>query len=84
MSSSNNNINNPSNPTHPDQPTLLSSHTQYAKGYAEETIGNLTGSKEWQESGKKDAKEGIEGMKVRTSIHPSNPVQASILFDFGI
>jgi len=43
---------------------MLSGHAQYAKGYAEETIGNVTGSKEWQESGKKDAQAGIEEMKV--------------------
>lgn len=28
-------------------------------------VGNVTGSKEWQESGKKDAQEGINEMKVR-------------------
>jgi hypothetical protein len=28
------------------------------------TVGNVTGSKEWQESGKKDAQEGINEMKV--------------------
>jgi hypothetical protein len=27
-------------------------------------VGNVTGSKEWQESGKKDAQEGINEMKV--------------------
>jgi hypothetical protein len=27
--------------------------------------GNVAGSKEWQGSGKKDAQEGINGMKVR-------------------
>ena len=30
-------------------------------------VGNVTGSKEWQESGKKDAREGINEMKVRFS-----------------
>ena len=44
---------------------MLSGHVQYAKGYAEETIGNATGSTEWQESGKKDAQAGIDEMKVR-------------------
>jgi len=42
---------------------MLSGHAKYAKGYAEETIGNVTGSKEWQESGKNDAKAGIDEMK---------------------
>jgi hypothetical protein len=44
--------------------TVLGGHTQYAKGYVEETIGNVAGSKEWQESGQKDAKAGIDEMKV--------------------
>jgi hypothetical protein len=36
----------------------------------QEPVGTVTGSKEWQESGKKDAQEGINEMKV------------SLLFDF--
>lgn len=43
---------------------MLSGHAQYAKGYVEETIGNVTGSKEWQDSGKNDIQAGIDGMKV--------------------
>ena len=43
---------------------MLGGHAQFAKGYVEETIGNVTGSKEWQDSGKNDAKAGIEEMKV--------------------
>jgi hypothetical protein len=46
------------------EPSMLSGHAQYAKGYVAETIGNVTGSKDWQESGKKDAQAGIEEMKV--------------------
>ena len=30
-------------------------------------VGNVTGSKEWQDSGKKDAQEGINEMKVSQS-----------------
>lgn len=45
-------------------PSMISGHATYAKGYAEETIGNVTGSKEWQESGKKDSQAGIDEMKV--------------------
>ena len=48
-----------------NQPSMIGGHAQYAKGYAEETIGNVTGSKEWQDSGKKDAQAGIDEMKVR-------------------
>ena len=43
---------------------MLSGHAQYAKGYVEEMIGNVTGSKEWQESGKNDAEAGTTEMKV--------------------
>ncbi|KAI6709620.1 hypothetical protein B2J93_9269 [Marssonina coronariae] len=43
--------------------SMLTGHAQYAKGYVEETIGNLTGSAVWQESGKKDAEAGIGEMK---------------------
>jgi len=43
---------------------MLSGHAQYAKGYVEETIGNVTGNQEWQDSGKNDAKAGIDEMKV--------------------
>jgi hypothetical protein len=39
-----------------DQPaSLLSGHAQYAKGYVEETIGNVTGSEEWNQNGKDHA-----------------------------
>jgi len=31
-------------------------------------VGNITGSKEWQDSGKKDAQEGINEMKVSPGI----------------
>jgi uncharacterized protein YjbJ (UPF0337 family) len=47
-----------------NQPSMVAGHAQYAKGYVEETIGNVTGSKEWQESGKKDTQAGIGEMKV--------------------
>lgn len=53
---------NPSKTT--EQPSMIGGHAQYAKGYVEETVGNVTGSKEWIDSGKKDAQEGIETMKV--------------------
>ncbi|PBP23521.1 mismatched base pair and cruciform DNA recognition protein [Diplocarpon rosae] len=43
--------------------SMLAGHAQYAKGYVEETVGNLTGSAAWQESGKKDTEAGIEEMK---------------------
>jgi uncharacterized protein YjbJ (UPF0337 family) len=60
------------NPTKPkmasnNQPSMVAGHAQYAKGYVEETIGNVTGSKEWQESGKKDTQAGIGEMKVYSS-----------------
>lgn len=61
MASSNNNTNT-------NEPSMIGGHAQYAKGYVEETIGNVTGNKEWTESGKKDSKEGIESMKVCPSM----------------
>ena len=44
--------------------SMIGGHAQYAKGYVSETIGNVTGSADWQESGKADQKEGIDSMKV--------------------
>lgn len=65
---------NPGNNNNPhktnDEPSLVGGHAQYVKGYVEETIGNVTGNKEWTESGKKDAQEGIDTMKVRISREP--------------
>jgi uncharacterized protein YjbJ (UPF0337 family) len=46
-------------------PSMLGGHAQYAKGYVSETIGNMTGSDAWKESGKQDSQAGIEQMKVR-------------------
>jgi len=40
---------------------LISEHF----GWHFHAVGNVTGSKEWQESGKKDTQAGIEEMKVR-------------------
>lgn len=44
--------------------SMLGGHAQYAKGYVAETVGNMMGSKEWQESGQKTAKAGIDEMRV--------------------
>jgi uncharacterized protein YjbJ (UPF0337 family) len=44
--------------------SLLNGHAQYAKGYVEETIGNVTGSEDWKQSGKIHAAEGVDEMKV--------------------
>merc|ERR1712000_274975 len=54
-----------------NQASMIGGHAQYAKGYVEESVGNLTGSKEWQESGKKDAEAGIGEMKRTKIAHPS-------------
>lgn len=48
-----------------NEPSLLSGHAQYAKGYVSESIGNMTGSAEWKESGERDSQSGLEEMKVR-------------------
>jgi uncharacterized protein YjbJ (UPF0337 family) len=47
-----------------EQPSMLAGHAQYVKGYVAETIGSVTGSKEWTESGKQDEQAGIATMKV--------------------
>jgi len=57
---------------------MLSGHAQYAKGYVEETVGNVTGSKDWQESGKKDSQSGIEEMKAASANSSSEPAASSI------
>jgi hypothetical protein len=43
---------------------MLAGHAQYVKGYVAETIGSVTGSKEWTESGKQNEEAGIATMKV--------------------
>ncbi|PMD62449.1 uncharacterized protein K444DRAFT_557505 [Hyaloscypha bicolor E] len=57
---------------------MLGGHVQYAKGYTEETIGNVTGSKEWQENGKKDTQEGINEMKAANAAKASEPAASGI------
>jgi len=57
---------------------MLSGHAQYAKGYAEETIGNVTGNQEWQDSGKKDAKAGIDEMKTAKQQSTLTPAESSL------
>ncbi|KAK0119477.1 hypothetical protein ONS95_010924 [Cadophora gregata] len=61
-----------------NQASMLAGHAQYAKGYVEETVGNLTGSKEWQESGKKDAEAGIGEMKAANQNRTSEPAASGI------
>ncbi|KUJ06848.1 uncharacterized protein LY89DRAFT_768765 [Mollisia scopiformis] len=60
------------------QPSMVTGHAQYAKGYVEETIGNVTGSKEWQESGKKDTAEGISEMKAANQARSGEPAASGI------
>lgn len=49
-----------------DTPGLISSHAAYAKGAAAETIGNLTGSEAWKESGKADQESAKKDMHAAT------------------
>lgn len=44
-------------------PSLLGGHIQYAKGAVEETIGNITGSQPWKDSGIHDKQEAVEKMR---------------------
>merc|ERR1711964_133578 len=61
-----------------NQASMIGGHAQYAKGYVEESVGNLTGSKEWQESGKKDAEAGIGEMKAANQNRTSEPAASGI------
>ncbi|KAH7355329.1 hypothetical protein BKA65DRAFT_425492 [Rhexocercosporidium sp. MPI-PUGE-AT-0058] len=60
------------------QASMIGGHAQYAKGYVEETVGNLIGSKEWQESGKTDAEAGIGEMKAANQQRTSEPAASRI------
>ncbi|KAL0488874.1 hypothetical protein AKO1_013561 [Acrasis kona] len=44
------------------QPGMIHGHVQYAKGAAEEVIGNITGSEEWKKSGQQDKEAAINEM----------------------
>ncbi|CZR64584.1 uncharacterized protein PAC_14482 [Phialocephala subalpina] len=61
-----------------NQASMLGGRAQYAKGYVEETIGNATGSKEWQQSGKKDTQEGISEMKAANQQRTGEPAASGI------
>lgn len=43
--------------------SLIGGHAQYVKGAVEETIGNLTGSQAWKDSGIHDKQEAVESMR---------------------
>ncbi|CAF1021407.1 unnamed protein product [Rotaria sp. Silwood1] len=43
--------------------SLLGGHAQYVKGAIEETIGNVTGSQAWKDSGTHDKQEATEKMR---------------------
>ncbi|KAM4067177.1 hypothetical protein HRG_001168 [Hirsutella rhossiliensis] len=49
--------------TNAQQPGMIASHAQYAKGVAESTIGNVTGSEAWKKSGEQDQAAGVDAMK---------------------
>jgi uncharacterized protein YjbJ (UPF0337 family) len=51
-------------------PSMIGGHAQYAKGYVESTIGNVTGNADWKESGEKDMQGGIGEMRVQTPHAP--------------
>lgn len=46
-----------------NNPSLIRGHAQYAKGTIEESIGNITGSQSWKESGVHDKQEAVEKMR---------------------
>ena len=43
--------------------SLVGGHAQYVKGAVEETIGNVTGSQAWKDSGVHDKQEAVDKMK---------------------
>ncbi|KAF2970264.1 hypothetical protein GQX73_g3277 [Xylaria multiplex] len=45
------------------QPSLIGGHTEYAKGAAEATIGNITGSQAWKSSGEHAKSHAVNTMK---------------------
>lgn len=55
--------------------SLIGGHAQYAKGAIEETIGNITGSQVWIDSGVHDKEEAVE--KMRAANH--EPSDSSII-----
>ncbi|KAL3420013.1 hypothetical protein PVAG01_08512 [Phlyctema vagabunda] len=67
MSSDSTSTNNNNNPS------LIGGHAQFAKGYVEEALGNATGSREWQESGKADSAQGIQAMKAAGEQRKTDP-----------
>jgi uncharacterized protein YjbJ (UPF0337 family) len=43
--------------------SLIGGHAQYVKGAVEETIGNVTGSQTWKDSGAHDKQEAVDKMR---------------------
>jgi len=58
--------------------SLVGGHAKFVKGYVEESVGGITGSKEWQESGKKLSSEGVEEMKAANANNKSEPVASGV------
>ncbi|KAF2276121.1 uncharacterized protein EI97DRAFT_458618 [Westerdykella ornata] len=46
-----------------NQPSLVAGHAHYVKGAAEETIGNLTHSTAWKESGAHDKAAAVDALR---------------------
>ncbi|CAF3858809.1 unnamed protein product [Rotaria sp. Silwood1] len=57
--------------------SLLGGHAQYAKGAVEETIGNVTGSQAWKDSGVHDKQEATEKMRTANQGSSECPVISS-------
>ncbi|OAL42926.1 hypothetical protein IQ07DRAFT_593456 [Pyrenochaeta sp. DS3sAY3a] len=58
--------------TNANQPGLVAGHVQYAKGAAEETIGNVTGNHAWKSSGVQDKTQAVDAMKVASENRDSS------------
>ncbi|CAF1080061.1 unnamed protein product [Rotaria sp. Silwood1] len=57
--------------------SLLGGHAQYVKGAVEETIGNVTGSQAWKDSGAHDKQEATEKMRTANQGTSDCPVISS-------
>ncbi|KAF1356183.1 hypothetical protein BDV97DRAFT_341207 [Delphinella strobiligena] len=55
-----------------ENPSLIGGHAQYVKGAAENLVGSVTGSKEWQDSGSHDTEAGVNAMKAASANRDAN------------
>ena len=58
--------------------SLLGGHAQYVKGAVEQTIGNVTGSQAWKDSGARDKQDAVDKMNAANQgPSDSSPISGS-------